>query len=411
MNQWGRWCFFTLFIILFTFQGLADIRPKIRPDLQVTSLILANSTSCTSCRLSYEFSVRNPGGAVSSFDVDVYFARGVTRSFLKASNRVMRVPVRGLPSGGRNLVLRKHFTIPAGTRNGRYFVIVVADPDKNVTESNENNNKKSQQVTITTSMPRMMATARPKPDLVVESLNLSKTDIYPGETIRVQFGIRNTGDADSSRNAYKIKLKASNNPTSLTLGTLLDDHVGKISKGGISIVERSVTIPKSAPSGRGRSIWVMADSIRRVAEKNENNNIAQTPIDLKRPLCDLKITSIVTVPTRAKIGDRIEIKFKELNRFRGPLGAATSLAGAHYIQVKLEYENTERRNVERVMRNIRVSSLKGEEERELTTHITLPGDMGYIRCFIEVITDSRGQVREHSEDNNSRRIEFMAYYR
>jgi subtilase family serine protease len=155
----------------------------------------------------------------------------------------------------------------------------------------------------------------------------------------------------------------------------------------------------------------MADSIRRVAEKNENNNIAQTPIDLKRPPCDLKITSITTIPRRAKIGDRIEIRFKELNEFRGALGAATSLAGAHYIQIKLEYENAERRKVERVMRNIRVSSLKGKEERELTTHITLPTDMGYIRCFIEVITDSRGQVTEHSEDNNSRRLEFMAYYR
>ena len=396
-----RFYFVLFFLILFsTLYGIKKDKPS---DLQVTSLTLGKSESCSQCSVDVNFSIRNTGGLCGPFNVDVYFARDVTRSFIKAENRVIQINLRRMTKG-QTLVFNRKFRVPAGTRNGRYFVTVKADPDKNIVESNENNNAKSAQLQIVSQTFRIAARPMPRADLVVRNLTISNEDVYPGQSLRVQFSIHNTGDADCNRTMFKIAVKATVSPLGATLATLIEENAGFIRKGGMTIVDKLVSIPKYVAPGANRSIWVMADSIRRVPEKNEDNNIAVTAMDVLRPPCDLMITSVSREGSgRFCGGEEVTVNYTESNSFSAKRGVDASDAGLHYIKIYFVYKNTPGgRDREVVLGTMRVSRLAGETQRDFTQTFTLPEDPIEAYHKIKVVADWRNQVVEYNEDNNSK---------
>ena len=153
-------------------------------------------------------------------------------------------------------------TIPADLTPGTYNIIVRADADDAVTESNEGNNTKIKAIKI-------------GPDLTVKTLSAPAT-VQAGVAFTISDSVQNGGgeSADPSTIRFFLSADAKISGTDILLGSravpLLD---GKKTNGGTT----SVTIP---PGTAVRSWYLLAeaDSLDVVSESNEKNNVKKGTI-------------------------------------------------------------------------------------------------------------------------------------
>ena len=165
---------------------------------------------------------------------------------------------------------------------GSYFLVLEADSDGVVAESNEGNNLASSALALT--MP-------PLPDLVVGSVS-SPTQGLSGQSILVTWSVTNTGAAAALgpwRESVFLTNAAVGGTPALLLGSFL--FTNNLLPGDALTRTQTVTIPLSGPAGDLR-IAVFVDSEDSQFEQNEANNTALATNSLQVPL-----TLSLTVPT------------------------------------------------------------------------------------------------------------------
>ncbi|MBI1304961.1 MAG: hypothetical protein GC172_14430, partial [Phycisphaera sp.] len=196
--------------------------------------------------------------------------------------------------------------------NGTYRLLVKADGNASIEESDEGNN-------LVVSAP--IALVRPAlPDLVA-SFASAPSEISFGQPFEVTLRFTNSGEADLTANSF-FKIIASGETQSILLAELLlaDD----LPAGASVDLVRQVATPQI--SGGAFTLQVCADSRGEVVESGESNNCANSaPITPRRP--DLVVTA-VTAPASATAGDTISITYTVRNignggasGFRGDLVA------------------------------------------------------------------------------------------
>ncbi|RTQ53178.1 T9SS type A sorting domain-containing protein [Hymenobacter gummosus] len=233
------------------------------PDLLVQQPTASPLTLGAGSALSVGSIIRNQGtNDASSSSVGYYLS---TNTILDAGDVLLGTSTGGLLAAGATANRSGSFTVPAATAAGTYRLLVVADPQNTVTESDEQNN-----VTVFASSITVTAAGV---DLAVSQLTVLPSPVRAGGTIAVTAFHENLGTAAAA--AHTIGVYLSTN-TTLDAGDVLltSSSVGSMAAGfGITRVLSGISIPSGTAPGPYFVLFV-ADSQNAVSETNEQNNVA-----------------------------------------------------------------------------------------------------------------------------------------
>ncbi|GGK57354.1 hypothetical protein GCM10011405_01820 [Rufibacter glacialis] len=243
------------------------------PTLSVTSLVTGGSVTATTI-------IRNAGTVSSSASNVGYYLS--TNTTFDATDVALGTSTGGALAAGATAEKTASLTIPATTAPGNYYVLFVADPAGEVTESNETNNTSSIALTVT---------APPSPDLVVETFYITpSTSFIKGTAYTVATIIKNQGNATSSASSVGVYLSSD-----LTLDAadiLLAEATGSsLTQNATATLSRTVTIPASTATG-SYYLLIKADHKDAVTESNETNNLKYSSIIVLNPTVDLFINNV-----------------------------------------------------------------------------------------------------------------------
>jgi len=166
-----------------------DVRHK--PDITIADLAVSECKTKSGGVIRVQYRPRVTGRVSNGFVCDVHFT-----SDPKSTTRKNRIATQAVaPKGPARAMIMIEHAVSAAELTGQRYVVVIADPDNEVSESNENNNRASKPTT-TLERPTTAAQGQ-RPEMVsgvaLENLALSKTSAADDERVLVTFGVRNTG--------------------------------------------------------------------------------------------------------------------------------------------------------------------------------------------------------------------------
>ncbi len=215
--------------------SIGDITPTCtngttsQPDLTLTNLNVTGSSVAVGGVLNFKYDLKNIGNAAATgnFTIKSYLS---TDNVLSANDiQNGSVPTGNLAAGQSVLQVAAALTVPNGTPAGNYYVIVKADADNQITESNENNNV----IVSNTTIAVTTVSSGNKPDL---SLNLTANPQNPGQwkTSVLTLTITNSGTVAAT--GVKIDFMNQSNPAVSSIlayqsfvapsGTTYDNWIG-----------------------------------------------------------------------------------------------------------------------------------------------------------------------------------------
>lgn len=157
--------------------------------------------------------------------------------------------------------------VPAGTPDGSWFVLAIADYDGDVLELDETNNVFAIAITVGD------APLAEGPDLVVEGAALSAARAYPDEVVASSCIVRNAGTQPATVES-RLKYYLSSDRSFDGADTYLNyDAVDPLSSGAQSVETANLRVPGSTADGLYYVLFV-ADSTALIAETDEANVFA-----------------------------------------------------------------------------------------------------------------------------------------
>ena len=174
-------------------------------------------------------------------------------------------------NAGASALVSKLVNIPAATMPGTYYILFFADADAQVTESNENNNVGSIQITVTS--------ASGTPDLIVQSRATTPLTLNAGQTTAASGIVKNQGTALAAASSLKYYLSA-DNMYSAGDTYLATASVASLAANATAAVSNVLTIPSNTPAGTWYILF-FADADVQVAESNETNNVSSFAITVQ----------------------------------------------------------------------------------------------------------------------------------
>ncbi|NER08774.1 MAG: peptidase S8, partial [Okeania sp. SIO3C4] len=267
-------------------------------------------------------------------------------------------------------------TIPSTTSTGTKYVLFVADYNKSVSESNENDNVAYKSLYVNNS----------RPDLVVQN-QLAPSSANAGSAISIGGTVKNIGSGYASSSYVRYYL--SDDTTFSSSDTYLGlDYVSSLSAGGSSYESASVTIPSTTSTGTKYVLFV-ADYNKSVSESNENNNVAYKSLYVNNGP-DLVVQNQLA-PSSARAGSTINISGTIKN-------TGGSSAGISYIRYYLS-DDTTLSSSDTYLGLDYVSSLSAGQSSYESASVYIPS---YSRGhkYLLFAADDYKYVTESNENNN-----------
>jgi subtilase family serine protease len=208
-----------------------------RPDLVVSSLTHSPASPTTESSVTVTAVVRNDGGALAG--------ASVLRLQLDGGSATTH-DVPSLAPGGTHQVQRVLGTLSAGT----HTVTATADVSGAVHESDEGNNQRTDQFSVTPAA---------WPDLVVSSLTHSPVSPTTESSVTVTAVVRNDGGALAGASVLRLQLDG---------GSATTHDVPSLAPGGTHQVQRVL----GTLSAGTHTVTATADATAAVPESDEGNN-------------------------------------------------------------------------------------------------------------------------------------------
>ena len=201
-----------------------------------------------------------------------------------------------LAAGSSVIVQSRSYTAPAaGTHNFR----ALADADGDISESNDRNNDRSENLTVAQA---------PKPDLIVEDIWLDPTTPTEGSSYRIKARVRNIGNAAANcgsicNQEVDFFLDGSKLPG--------DGNYDNLAAGSSVIVQsRSYT----APAASTHNFRALADADGDISESNDRNNDRSENLTVAQaPKPDLIVEDIWLEPASPVEGTSYRVKARVKN--------------------------------------------------------------------------------------------------
>ncbi len=173
-------------------------------------------------------------------------------------------------------------TIPTATTAGQYYLIVVADAEGRVEETDETNN--AEWVKVTVEPPGAGGTpATERADLVVVDLQLTKKNVRVGDVVTAEYTVANVGNEIVAQSYVDRLFLSSDNVLDSGDELVGISHYHTADLPGASGLHPAATpfaVPGSLPPGK-YFVLVQADALKSVDEADETNNITYALLDVR----------------------------------------------------------------------------------------------------------------------------------
>ena len=348
-----------------------DVAPPDPADLIVSSAS-APSAAAAGASIDVTDTTTNQGaGAADTSTTTFYLSVGVLVDPTDVVLGSRTVPALGSGAGDTATTT---LVIPSGTAGGRYRVIVRANADGTVTESNTFNNN-------------AWVTLDVGPDLRVTAFDVPGGGA-PGGTITVTDTTQNegVGEAAESTTQYYLSTNALLDGGDELIGSR---SVGVLASQGVSTGSASVQIPPATTPG-SYYLLATADGGDVVAEAVETNNTWFASFTVGADL----VVSTISAPTTAGAGATITVSDTTAN-----IGSAT--AGASITQVYLS-DNFLLDAGDTLLGGRSVPSLNAGANNAGSTDVTIPTQTPSGSYYLLAVADGTDQVAETAETNNNR---------
>ncbi len=184
-------------------------------------------------------------------------------------------------SAGASKVDYVYVSLDQNLEAGNYYILAQADANNDISESNENNNITSQQITVG---------GTPEPDLIISNLSGDHT-IEAGNSLWLDYTLTNQGNGSSDWSDTNFYLSTDTildgNDTELESYSSWSLSAGK-SNDGFAFLDIDQDL-----AGGTYYILAQADANHEVSESNETNNFAYHQITVTQArLADLTVSNI-----------------------------------------------------------------------------------------------------------------------
>lgn len=346
------------------------------PDLVVSAVTIPAAASA-GATLTIGETTRNQGaGAAAASTTRLYLSANgwIDASDVLLGSRAVGPLAPVTSSAGSTVV-----TIPPATTSGLYYVLVQADGDGVVSETQETNNTAAGAVWIGA-------------DLVISALSApamggAGAAVTVTETTRNQGG----GAAGASTTRYYLSANALVDPGDVPLGSRA---VPSLTGGASSTAVTSLLIPATTPTA-AYYLLAQADGGGEVAETQETNNTAYAYIQVGPDL----IVSAFTAPTSGGIGSTLTVTDTTTNQAASTAAASTT---KFYLSANAVVDATDTLLATRA-----IGDLAGGASSSASTVLAIPATTSPGGYYVFAQADGEGAVLETQEGNNTRYVYLL----
>ncbi|MBN1166479.1 MAG: hypothetical protein JXA44_05030 [Methanospirillaceae archaeon] len=390
------------------------------------------------------FVIQNSGSIASgSYKISFYLSQDM---IVDLSDISLASSTYDSMGSGSSLYRLRFVPIPKDNPPGRYYLVVMADPQNTIDEGDETNNAGNAQITLKEMVPAPVSPApapgptltpvptlpeetplpeeitvlppiQALPDLAVPLLDISDS-VTAGELVQVGFSVTNPGSVSSGRydTAFYLSSDTSIDLSDSILGSNPYDSLGS---GSSMYYLRFIRIPESTPPGRYYLV-VMADPKNALEEGDETNNacfhevtVAGTmqpqptptttvPVQKTEPVVqdlqtpegapDLSVV-LVDAPESAEPGNEMPVFISVRN-------AGTAISGPFKIAFTLSKDRAfDTSDV--ILKTVSYDPLAAGDTWSETRTLLIPSFQSEGEYYIGIVIDSQDRFDELRDDNNA----------
>jgi MYXO-CTERM domain-containing protein len=368
----------------------AAFRIPSAPDLLVDILTLNPTSSQAGGKVTVTYRVANRGTAAArSFVVNLYYSY---RSDL-GGGRSLNVSktVTSLAAGKTTQTYTATITIPSNIPSGATLYIGAwADPNRRVSEINENNNVKSAPLSVISSKPDLVFTSSTVPS--------SGSVVSAGGSFTGRYTIKNNGPKITKDFVVRYQQCRTTSLATCSTASLGTQTITKDLGPGESFTFTSVTLklPANTPT---TTIYILAtvDSTNVIAEQNETNNRDLDAISVRRAQADLQVEVLTATPLTSSPGGTVSVSYRLFNA--GGADAANSTFRLYLSS------NTTISTSDTYLGHQRVLALKANARSQTyTVQVKIPTNQRLGTWFLGGLADVARVIAETNENNNFRYV-------
>lgn len=238
-------------------------------DVIVQNSSISTTTAIPNGQFSSTVTVKNNGGLPAN-GVDVFFYLS-NDNILDNSDQWLQNADAGDIAAGQSSTVTAQITLPPNAYSGNKKIIIVADGNNDVFESNELNNEATHTISYSSVA-----------DLIPNDFYLSSIKNYRGGSTTYEIDVENIGTATSSSSDIKfyISTNTTYNSSDIYCGS---KSISSISSGNELQKTGSITIPTSVTPG-AKYLLAVVNSSQSASEFDYDNNVIAIPIEIL-PFC------------------------------------------------------------------------------------------------------------------------------
>ncbi|GAB3852619.1 hypothetical protein GCM10028822_20540 [Hymenobacter terrigena] len=347
-------------------------------DLAVQGASVSPLSTVAGNPVSVSCSIYNIGaGVATSSSVGYYFSTDAT---LDANDVLLGNSTGYALNPGLSSSRYASVTIPATTAPGSYYILFAGDYLGQVSESNENNNVASVNVTVTA----------PSIDLTILQPSVTPTTTAVGTPISMSCYILNTGNATATSSSVGFYISTN---TTLDANDILltSQYGGALTTTYSSSRYGTAAIPTGLTPGTYYILFV-ADYQGQVAETNETNNVASVAITVAPPGVDLIVQQPSLYYNSTVAGGSVQASASIYNQ--GNVTATSSTMG-FYLST-----NTTLDANDVLLSTVTGGSLAANLSAYRSANLTVPVGTAAGSYYVLFVADPTNVVTETNETNN-----------
>lgn len=349
------------------------------PDLVVTSLTHTPANPTSIDLITFTAVVRNDGG--SPADASTLELR-IAGEPAGAEGTQFKVPALRV---GETFTVKRESTLPAQ----RYRNTATADVTNAVEESDESNNVKTDDYTVSTALADLVISAP-------ATLTVTPTSVGPGGSVTLSaWTLTNQGTVASGN--FSVGFYLSTDATITSSDTKLGAYNASLAAGqSLAQAEQVLALPATAPGDF--FIGILLDEGNTVTESDEGNNFKSTALTVTG-LADLVISAPATLtvtPSTIHSGGNVSLSGFTITN-QGTAATSATFNVGYYLSTDATITTSDTP----LLLNVTTAQLAAGASTTIAAKtLTIPGTTAPGSYFVGALVDHAGQTAESNEANN-----------
>jgi subtilase family serine protease len=273
------------------------------------------------------------------------------------------------------------FVLGSNIAFGNYYLLLQADSNSEIFESNENNNVTAKAITVAA------------PDLVIQNPS-APASANIGTSIQLSYQVKNQGNGKAGFNYtyFYLSKDGSFSNDDVYVGYDFVNNLNDLAPSAVSSESTSLSISRTTATGNYYLLY-KADGSGILKESNENNNVVAKAITIIAP--DLVIVN-TSVPTSAAIGTTLEFTYQIKNQGNGNAGSSKT---AYSLSRDTILGNDD--DISIGYDTVPIPSLTPSAIFSKSISWTIDTTIAAGKYYLMFKADALGDVAESNESNNS----------